>query len=69
MKAMIAELVAKADLDEAQAENVANVVKGFLESKLPDALKGPVMGALTGDNVDSAADAIKGALGGFLGGD
>jgi len=67
MKAMIAELVAKTDLDEGQAEQVANVVKGFLESRLPDALKGPVMGAISGENVDSAADALKGALGGFLG--
>ena len=50
-------------------ENVGGVVKGFLESKLPDAVKGPVMGALTGENVESAADAVKGALGGFLGGD
>lgn len=69
MKAMIAELVTKADLDEAQAEKVATVVRGFLESRLPAAIQGPVMNALTGENVDSAADAVKGALGGFLGGD
>ena len=69
MKAMIAELVAKTDLDAAQAEQVATVVRGFLEARLPEALKGPVMAALTGENVDSAADTLKGALGGFLGGD
>ncbi|MEM1033323.1 MAG: hypothetical protein AAF928_20385 [Myxococcota bacterium] len=69
MKALISELAAKADLDEGKAEQVANVVKGFLEDRLPDAIKGPVMQALNGENISSAADAVKGALGGLLGGD
>ena len=63
MKELIGELMAKADLSEAQANKVAEVVKDFVGAKLPDSLRGPVLGALTGQNVDTAADAIKGALG------
>ena len=66
MKALIAELVQKADLSEAQAEKAAQVIRGFLGSKLPDALRGPVESALSGERVDSAMDAAKNALGGFL---
>lgn len=66
MKAMIQELVAKADLDEAQAGKVAEVVRNFLVSKLPEMARGPVEAALTGDKVDGAFDAAKSALGGFL---
>jgi hypothetical protein len=66
MKALISELVQKADLSETQAQKVAEVVKGFIGSRLPDSLRGPVEAALTGDRVDSAADAAKGLLGGFL---
>lgn len=60
MKELIAQLVSKADLDEAQA---AKVVRGFLASRLPDALRGPVESALTGQAVDSAVDQAKGLLG------
>jgi hypothetical protein len=67
MKELIQTLVAKADLDEAQAAKVAEVVKDFLGEKLPEPIRGPVMGALTGENVDSAADAVKGALGKLFG--
>ncbi len=63
MKELISQLVAKADLDEAQAAKVAEVVRGFLSSRLPDALRGPVEGALTGQNVDSALDQVKGLAG------
>ncbi|HVY28683.1 MAG TPA: hypothetical protein VHB79_19135 [Polyangiaceae bacterium] len=63
MKELISQLVAKADLDEAQAAKVAEVVRGFLSSKLPEALRGPVEGALTGQNVDSALDQAKGLIG------
>lgn len=68
MKELVAQLVQKADLDEAQAEKVAGVVRSFLEERLPEAVKGPVMNALTGANVDSAVDTVSNALGGFLGG-
>jgi hypothetical protein len=63
MKELIRELVAKADLSEAQAGKVAEVVKDFVGAKLPESLRGPVLGALTGENVDSGADLLKGALG------
>jgi hypothetical protein len=66
MKALISELVQKADLSEAQAEKAAQVIKGFLGSRLPDAIRGPVESALSGERVDSALDAAKNALGGFL---
>jgi hypothetical protein len=67
MNELISQLVSKADLSEAQAAKVAEVVRGFLSSKLPDALRGPVEGALTGQNVDSAVDQAKGVLGGIAG--
>lgn len=63
MKELIGTLVAKADLSEAQATKVADVVRGFLSEKLPEPLKGPVLGALTGQQVDSALDQAKGVLG------
>jgi hypothetical protein len=63
MKELISQLVSKADLNEAQATKVADVVRGFLSSKLPDSLRSVVDGALTGENVDSAVDQAKGLLG------
>ena len=66
MKALIAELVQKADLSDAQAAKVAEVVRGFIGSKLPDALRGPVEAALTGERVDDAVGQAKSLLGGFL---
>jgi hypothetical protein len=63
MKELISQLVAKADLDEAQAAKVAEVVRGFLADQLPAALRGPVEGALTGQAVDSALDQVKGLAG------
>lgn len=63
MKELISQLVSKADLNEAQATKVADVVRGFLSSKLPDSLRSVVEGALTGENVDNAVDQAKGLLG------
>lgn len=63
MKELISQLVAKADLDEAQATKVAEVVRGFLSSRLPEDLRGPVEGALTGHAVDNAVDQAKGLIG------
>ncbi len=60
MKEMIATLIDKADLDPAQAQKVAEVVRGFLKDKLPDAMEGPVLAALNGDNVDAALGQAKG---------
>ena len=66
MKAMIQELVTKANLDPAQADKVAEVLREFLATRLPEALRGPVVSALSGENVDSAVDKAKDLLGGFL---
>ena len=66
MKALIAELMQKADLSEDQAAKVAEVVRGFIGSKLPDAVRGPVEAALTGERVDDAVGQAKNILSGFL---
>lgn len=66
MKALIGELVQKADLSEEQAAKVANVVREFILGKLPAAIHGPVEAALTGEHVDSAFDAAKNVLGGLF---
>ncbi|WP_394828595.1 hypothetical protein [Pendulispora albinea] len=66
MKALIQALVAQADLNDAQAQKVADVVRNFIGSKLPDTLRGPVEAALTGDRVDNAVDTVKNAVSNFL---
>jgi len=66
MKALIAELIQKADLSNDQAAKVAEVVKGFIGSRLPDALRGPVEAALTGEKVEDAVGQAKSLLGGLL---
>lgn len=66
MKALVQELVAKADLSDDQANKVAGVVREFLVGRLPEALRGPVESVLTGDNVDDAFDAAKNLLGGLF---
>lgn len=66
MKAMIQELVAKADLSEAQATKVAEVVRDFLASRVPEGLRGPLEAALTGERVDDAVDLARGLLGSLL---
>lgn len=63
MKDLISTLVKNADLSDDQAKKVAEVVKGFLADRLPDAIKGPVLGAISGEQVDSIADQAKGMLG------
>jgi len=63
MKELISQLVSKADISEAQAAKVAEVVRGFLASKLPEVLRGPVDSALTGEAVDGAVDQAKGLIG------
>lgn len=63
MNELIQTLMAKADLDQAQAAKVAEVVKGFLGEKLPEPLRGPVLAAITGERVDDAVEMLKGAMG------
>ena len=59
MKEMIATLMERADLSEDQASKVADVVRQFLKDKLPDAMEGPVLAALSGDNVGAAVGQAK----------
>jgi hypothetical protein len=66
MKALISELVQKADLSETQAAKAAEVVKSFIGTRLPESIRGHVEAALTGERVDDAVDAAKKALGGFF---
>lgn len=66
MKELIANLVQQANLSESQATAAADTVKQFLESKLPDAIKGPVLSVLTGEQIDSAVDKARDLIGGFL---
>jgi len=63
MKELISSLVAKAELSQDQAAKAADVVKDFLADKLPDAIKGPVLSALSGEKIDEALDHAKGMLG------
>ena len=63
MKELISSLVAKAELTPEQASKAADVVKGFLSDKLPEAMKGPVLGALSGEKVEAALDQAKGLVG------
>ena len=63
MKELITQLVSQADISEAQAAKVAEVVRSFLANKLPEVLRGPVENALTGEAVDGALDQAKGLLG------
>jgi hypothetical protein len=63
MTELITRLVSQANLSEAQAKKVADVVRGFLSEKLPEPLRAPVEGALTGQNVSSVLDQAKGLMG------
>jgi hypothetical protein len=63
MKELITRLVTEAKLSDAQANQVAEILKKFLAEKLPEAVRGPVMGALTGENIGGIADKAKGMFG------
>jgi hypothetical protein len=63
MTELIQRLVGQANLSEDQAKKVAEVVRGFLSEKLPEPLRGPVEGALTGANVSNALQQAKGLMG------
>lgn len=66
MKELVQKLIAQADLSEAQAQKVADVVRGFLSEKLPESVRGYVDAALTGERVDAVADKARDLLGGLL---
>lgn len=67
MNELINQLVAKAELSPEQAAKVAEVVKGFLADRLPEPIKATVLGAISAERVDSAADKAKSLLGGLAG--
>jgi hypothetical protein len=67
MTELITRLISQANLNEEQAKKVADVVRGFLADKLPEPLRGPVEAALTGANVNSAADQAKSVIGNMVG--
>ncbi len=66
MKELIQALVSKADMNDAQAAKVAEIVREHLAVKLPAELRGPVIAAMTGQRVDDAFDQAKSALEGLL---
>lgn len=66
MKAIIEKLIKEAKLDEATAEKVLDVVKDFVEDKLPDPIAkqvGNVLDGVDGDDLGHALDSIKGLFG------
>ena len=76
MDQLIQELVSKVGLTQAQAQQVLQIVQGFLKDKLPPEMMGQLSGALgsMGDAAGAAAgtaaetgggmmDSVKGALG------
>ena len=67
MKELISQLIEKANLSEEQASKVADTVKSFLADKLPDALRGPVEAALSGEALQDATEKAKDFIGGLFG--
>ncbi|MGH7572279.1 MAG: hypothetical protein ACREMK_10590 [Gemmatimonadota bacterium] len=63
MQELIDRLKAKADLSDEQAAKAADVMKNFLDEKLPDSLSGPMDKVLTGANVQDAVERGKSFLG------
>lgn len=66
MKELVGKLVSQANIDEATATKVINVVKDFLGDKLPGPIGNQVASALDGvkgDQVEDALDSVKGLFG------
>jgi len=66
MKELAQNLIEKANLSEEQALAASAAVRGFLEEKLPEAVKGPVLGFLNAERLDAAADKARQVVGGLL---
>ncbi|GIV97716.1 MAG: hypothetical protein KatS3mg057_2373 [Herpetosiphonaceae bacterium] len=67
MNELINRLKTQAQLSDEQANRAADVVRNFLNERLPEQLQGPVNAALSGQNVQTAAEKAHGFLGGFMG--
>lgn len=65
MNELITRLKSRANLSDDQAKKAANVVREFVDERLPDSLSGPVNQALTGENVQEAIGKAEGVLGGL----
>lgn len=66
MQEIINKLVQQASIDEATAEKVIVVIKGFLDDKLPDPIAkqvGNVLEGVDADDIGDALDSIKGLFG------
>jgi hypothetical protein len=66
MKELISNLVKQADIDEATALKVINVVKDFLDDKLPSPIDKQVVKVLEGidgNQAEDALDSVKGLFG------
>lgn len=66
MKELLNQLMEKANLDEMAAGKAVEVVKSFLEEKLPDPIKSQVMNTLDGVDLEDAGGLLNKAKG-FLG--
>lgn len=58
MKELIEKLVDQANIDEAAAEKVVEVVKGFLQDKLPEPIDSQVTKVLDGLDLEDAGDVL-----------
>lgn len=65
MQELLNQLMQKANLDEIAAEKAVEVVKDFLEDKLPGPIKSQVMNALEGIDLEDAGDLLGKAKGLF----
>jgi len=66
MKELVAKLVKDVDIDEATAKKVINVVKDFLDDKLPGPIGtqvSKVLDGVEGDQIEDALDGVKGLFG------
>ena len=67
MKELAKNLIEKANLTEEQAHHAAEAMRGFLEQKLPDAVKGSVLGFLTQERVEGALNKASDVAAGLTG--
>jgi len=68
MNPLVQRLIDQAEIDEATASKVIDVVAKFLDEKLPspiDTAVSKALGDLDADDLDGALDKAKGLFGGF----
>ncbi len=67
MQELLKQLMEKANLSSDQANSAVSVVQNFLGDKLPEPIRGTVMGLLSGENASGIMDQAQGLLGGLFG--